>query len=94
VRVVGKQKPTRIYELLADAADGLPAEREKALACYAAGLAAYRAQQWKDALQLFGECETHWPEDRVARTMWSRCEDFVAEPPPEDWDGVYEATKK
>jgi adenylate cyclase len=94
VRVMGKQKPTRIYELLADAAQGLPVEGEKALDCYAAGLATYRAQQWEEAIRLFGECQAHWPEDRVARTMQGRCQDYVAEPPPEDWDGVYEATKK
>jgi adenylate cyclase len=94
VRVVGKQKPTRIYELLADAAHGLPVEGEKALDCYAAGLEAYRAQRWEEAIRRFGECQAHWPEDRVVRTMQGRCQDYVAEPPPEDWDGVYEATKK
>ncbi|MBW2496406.1 MAG: adenylate/guanylate cyclase domain-containing protein [Deltaproteobacteria bacterium] len=94
VRVVGKQKPTRIYELLGEAAEGLAAEHEKAIRAYRDGLQAYRAQHWQEALALFGECEAHWPEDRVARTMMGRCQEYAAEPPREDWDGVYEATKK
>jgi adenylate cyclase len=94
VRVVGKQKPTRIYELLAESADGVPSEREKALVCYATALEAYRAQQWQEAVRLFHECETLWPDDRVARTMQNRCREFAAESRPGDWDGVYEATKK
>jgi adenylate cyclase len=94
VRVLGKKIPTRIYELLGDASDGLPAEREKAIRAYAAGLEAYRAQRWDEAIALFGECLAHWPEDRVARTMVERCIGYAAAPPAADWDGVFEATTK
>jgi adenylate cyclase len=94
VRVVGKNEPTRIYELLADRGTGLPAERDKAVRAYQAGLEAYRAQRWTDAMGCFGECSAHWPEDRVAPTMRERCRDYAASPPGEGWDGVYEATKK
>jgi adenylate cyclase len=94
VRVVGKKKPTRIYELLGASGKSLPGKKQKALGTYAAGLEAYRQQCWDEALALFKESLALWPGDGPSQTMAERCQIHRESPPPEDWDGVYEATKK
>jgi len=94
VRVVGKQKPTRIYELLALADTSLPEEQEAAFRDYAAALAAYREQRWQDALGLLDQALRRWPSDGPSRVLLERCGMFAESPPPPEWDGVFEATKK
>lgn len=94
VRVKGKKQAVRIYDLLARSASELPAEHQKALSLYAAGLEAYRQQSWNDALGLLGEALTLWPGDGPSRTMVERCRTFQQTPPPEGWDGVYDQLVK
>jgi adenylate cyclase len=94
VRVVGKKLPTRIFELLGEASDGLDSSGEKVLRTYTAALEAYRARRWSEALDLFNACRTHWPEDGPSIVMAVRCIEYADNPPDEDWDGVYEATRK
>ncbi len=94
VQVVGRKQPVRIYELLARSGTPLPSEQEKAFSSYAAGLEAYRQQRWNEALGLFKESLTLWPKDGPSRIMVERCQIYQQMPPPEEWDGVFEATQK
>lgn len=94
VRVVGKKKPTRIYELLGHSGDALPDAQEAALARYAAGLQAYREQNLGDAEASLHACLALWPGDGPTRTLLERCALHRASPPPPDWDGVFDATSK
>ena len=94
VRVVGREQPVGIYELLAKGGTVLPSAQAKALSAYAAGLEAYRQQRWDEALGLFAESLTLWPGDGPSRTLAERCQLFHKMPPPEEWDGVFEAMYK
>jgi adenylate cyclase len=94
VRVKGRKQAVRVYELLARVGTVLPPEQEKALAAYAAGIAAYRRQSWDEALDHFGQARRLWPEDGPSRTMAERSRMFRASPPPEGWDGVFEQLEK
>jgi adenylate cyclase len=94
VQVVGKEQAVRVYAPLARAGTSLPAEQEQAFNCYAAGLEAYRGRRWDEALQLFKKSLTLWPGDGPSRTMADRCQIYQKMPPPEEWDGVFEATHK
>jgi adenylate cyclase len=94
VRVLGREQPVRIYELLAQAGTSLPSAQEKAFSSYAAGLEAYRQQRWDEALGLFEESLALWPGDTASRTLAERCQLFHKMPPPEEWDGVFEAIYK
>jgi adenylate cyclase len=94
VRVVGKKKPTRIYELLALAGTSLPEEQEAAFRDYAAALAAYRERRWHDAVGLLQQVLRRAPNDGPSRVLLERCGEFAESPPPPEWDGVFEATKK
>jgi adenylate cyclase len=94
VRVVGREQPVRIYELLAKSGTSLPNAQEKAFSAYAAGLEAYRQQCWDEALGLFEEALTLWPGDGPSQTLVERCQLFHKTPPPEEWDAVFEAMYK
>ncbi len=94
VKVVGKEKPTRVFELIARAGEDLSPEHSKLIQSYAAGLEAFRGQHWDEAEACFKECLDLVPSDGPARTLLERCAVYRREPPPPDWDGVFEATKK
>ena len=94
VRVVGREQAVRIYEPLARAGTSLPPEQEQAFSFYAAGLEAYRKRRWDEALELFKESLVLWPGDGPSRAMADRCQIYQTVPPPEEWDGVFEATHK
>jgi len=60
-------------------------------------LAAYRKQQWDDALGLIERCRKAANGIDVSGLydMYvERIATYRAEPPPADWDGVYEAESK
>ncbi len=94
VQVIGRKQAVRIYELLARAGTLLPAEQEQAFSCYTAGLAAYRDRRWNEALELFQASLVLWPGDGPSQIMASRCQMYQKAPPPEEWDGIFEATHK
>jgi adenylate cyclase len=94
VRVVGREQPVRIYELLAHIGTPLPKEQEKAFSFYAAGFDAYRQQRWSAALGLFQEALALWRADGPSQTMAQRCQMYQKTPPPEGWEGVFEALYK
>jgi adenylate cyclase len=94
VRVVGREQPVRIYELLARAETPLPKQQEKAFHSYAAGLGAYRQQRWSEALGLFQESLALWQTDGPSQAMAQRCQIYQKTPPPEGWEGVFEALYK
>jgi len=94
VRVVGRKRPVRVYELVGKADDSLPKERVKSLKLFAEGLVAYRKQIWQEALALFNESLAIWPADAPSRVMAERCRIYREVSPPPDWDGVFEHTSK
>lgn len=98
VRVKGKAQPVNIYELLGRLpAPGAqpPAEMTKLIQVFEAGLKHYRAQQWDDAELAFKAClEIRKGGDPTSEIYLERVAHFRDEPPPPDWDGVYELKTK
>ncbi|HSC33817.1 MAG TPA: adenylate/guanylate cyclase domain-containing protein, partial [Thermodesulfobacteriota bacterium] len=94
VQVVGRVQPVRIYELLGAHGVSLPHEQEQAFSFYASGLEAYRKRSWNEALNFFIHGMSLWPCDGPSRTMAERCQIYQKTPPPEEWDGVFEAIHK
>ena len=87
IRVKGKTKPVKIYELLGPIEDG---ERVRPFVDrFHAALEAYRSRHWQTALGLFGELVRDFPEDRPAGLFVQRCRDLIEQPPEGEWDGVY-----
>jgi adenylate cyclase len=94
VRVKGKKKPVRIYELVDHAGRAPPGPEGDLLHHYAAGLEAYRQQHWQPALGHFSRCLEILPGDGPSQVMAERCRIYRETPPPEAWDGVFEHTHK
>lgn len=94
VRVKGRQESLRVHELLGAADAPLADEQLEMLQVYALALAAYRERRWDHALDLFRQCRVLWPEDGPSRTFERRCLAFRADPPPEDWGGMFEQLTK
>jgi adenylate cyclase len=92
IRVKGKKKPVRVYELLATSEHA--AEYAELLDSYNYGLESYRAQDWAAAAGHFGDIMRTRPLDGPTQVLLQRCFEFLEEPPPQDWDGVYVAKAK
>ena len=92
IRVQGKMKPVRIYELLA-----MENEREKfrdLVDRFEAGLEHYRGGQWDVATEIFDKLAQDYPGDKPSRVFLARCEHLMGQPPEGVWDGVYTMTHK
>ena len=93
INVVGKTEPVKIYELIGYPSD-VGKEMSQAVTYYSRGLSAYRDRQWDKAAALFKKVLTLYPEDGASRTMIQRCRQFMAAPPPENWNGAFTMTTK
>lgn len=93
VRVKGKQEPVRIYEPVAKVEDVSASEREE-LAAWVEALEAYRAQDWAQARATISRLVSEFEERLVYSTYLERISVFEANPPGQDWDGVFTHTSK
>jgi adenylate cyclase len=92
LRVKGKQQPMAVYELIAE---GAPDERARELiGRYERALCLYRKQRWDEAEAELRALRRAFPDDGPAAALAARIAKYRADPPPADWDGVYEAKEK
>jgi adenylate cyclase len=89
IRVKGKEKPVRIYELIGKKGEVDP-EKIKRLEVFQKGLAFYRSKNFMAAAEQFKSLVG----DPAAGMFAYRCEEFLKNPPPEGWDGVFTFTEK
>ena len=93
VKMIGKQQPIRVYELLGARGSDIPLERLKVLPHYKSGLRAYRARDWNRALEHF-RAATAITDDPPSQLFIARCEYLREHPPGDAWDGVWSMTQK
>ncbi|MEA5450459.1 GAF domain-containing protein [Leptolyngbya sp. CCNP1308] len=93
-QVKGKQRAVGIYELIDQRDTPLTADTEAFLDLYAQARSAYTAMQFQQALGLFEQAQQMRPEDKAVTVHLSRARQYLVQPPPEDWDGVYIMTTK
>jgi adenylate cyclase len=93
VSVKGRAQAVQVFELLGLAGEVDAATVELA-ACHGEALAAYRARRWDEAIRGFQAVLASRPGDGPAALMIRRATAFRAEPPPDDWDGVYRLDSK
>ncbi|HTQ59786.1 MAG TPA: adenylate/guanylate cyclase domain-containing protein [Candidatus Solibacter sp.] len=98
MRVKGKLQPVTIYQLLgreADfAANGLAETVRLQMAMFARALELYRNRRWEAAQRACQDLLDKWPNDGPSRVYWKRCQDYLFEEPPANWDGVFVMTHK
>ena len=61
---------------------------------YNKGLELYKQKQFKEAIDTFKKALEIKPDDGPSQVYIERCEEFIKNPPAEDWDGVYTFTTK
>lgn len=93
IQVVGKQEPVQVYELLGPVAQ-VPNTALTARDQFESALMAYRQRQWDEAQQGFEAVLVQHPNDRPAQLYLERLAHFRNEPPPEDWQGVWQLDQK
>jgi adenylate cyclase len=88
IRVVGKQEPIEIYEVL-----GRKGEMDDVMRLilphFKEGLNHYKNWQWKEAANSFKRALNLYEDDGPSLTYFDRCITFQNHPPPSDWDGVF-----
>ncbi|HTH46573.1 MAG TPA: adenylate/guanylate cyclase domain-containing protein, partial [Candidatus Limnocylindria bacterium] len=91
--VKGKAEPTRVFELLG--LTGATSEIVlKLCAAFEPALAAYRAREWDRAEAGFRECLALVPADGPSKLFLERVLRLRENPPPADWNGVWQMESK
>jgi adenylate cyclase len=97
IQVKGKKQPEAVFTVLGRAELEQDPHCRELRELNAQMLAAYRKQQWDDALELIERCRkaANGIEVSGLYDMYvERIATYRADPPPPDWDGVYEAETK
>ncbi|MCB9026805.1 MAG: adenylate/guanylate cyclase domain-containing protein [Bdellovibrionaceae bacterium] len=92
VRVKGKILPVHIYELVSEG----PASTQimTKLGFFNKGYQLYHQKEFSAAMEQFNQALNVQPEDYCSKLYIDRCQNYIAEPPPQDWDGVFIMTTK
>lgn len=69
-------------------------EMLKLLVLYKKGLESYKNRDFQKAFQYFSECLKINPNDGPSTVYVERCKEYIQNPPPHDWDGVFEMKTK
>lgn len=94
IQVKGKEIPVKIYELIA-AKGGTSIEQIELIGAYNKALSLYFQRDFAGALrELRDFVLTRWPDDYLAKIYADRCEEFIKNPPPADWNFVQKMESK
>ncbi len=69
-------------------------EKIKAVEFFAEGRKFYKLMQFTEAKSCFQKALDVCSDDGPSQVYLDRCEHYINNPPPEDWDGVYVMTTK
>lgn len=98
IRVKGKSQPVTIYELHGHLLDlrqeGVLTEAQARFDQFEAARQLYRQRRWSEALHTFQAILDQWPNDGPSIVYLKRCQEYLAEEPMANWDGVFTMTHK
>jgi len=95
--VKGKKQPETVFTVLGRAEVAEDPRCGELVDLNAQLLAIYRKQQWDEAKTLIARCRklaNGFGVDGLYEMYLDRIEVYQADPPPADWNGVYEAESK
>jgi len=93
IRVKGKLEPVKIYELVGELP--LPEPTQAFVDAFHGALARYYGRDFEGALREFERANALRPNgDKSAKEYAEECREYLAAPPPPEWDGVRVATSK
>jgi adenylate cyclase len=93
IRVVGKNKPIKVYEILSHKGE-LPADAMSLLQSYNEGITLYHSRKYAEGLEKFKQILQKFPADGPSKMYVQRCEVLRDFPRPADWDEVFEMGSK
>ncbi|MFO7849641.1 MAG: tetratricopeptide repeat protein [Spirochaetia bacterium] len=64
-------------------------EKRSVLNLFNEGRKQYKLMNFEEAKKLFAQALELDPEDGPSKVYYARCEHYIENPPPEDWDGVF-----
>jgi CheY-like chemotaxis protein/class 3 adenylate cyclase len=94
LRVKGKQKPVRVYEVIGRRNQSYSEQTFNMLNLYHQGLAAYQEQNWKEGIRCFAAAIAINYEDNPSITYLERCRFLRDNPPGKNWDKVFTSLTK
>jgi adenylate cyclase len=97
IQLKGKKQPEAVFAVLGRAATDQDPRSKELRTLNAQMLTSFRKQQWDDALGLIERCRAAgngYDLDGLYDMYAERIATYRADPPPPDWDGVYEAETK
>jgi adenylate cyclase len=98
IRVKGKLQPVTICELIGRKDErsvyGEAEEVRARVEQFQRARELYRTRQWQAAQDGFQMVLDKWPDDGPSRAYRERCQEYLNEEPPANWDGVYTMTHK
>jgi len=89
IRVVGKRRPAKVYEVLAEK-DKADKNQIELVSDFQKALEVYKKREWNKAKVLFQKIN----QDNLSGLYVERCVEFGKNPPPLDWDGVFDMKNK
>jgi adenylate cyclase len=92
VQVKGRQALVRIFELIGMAPD--QTQGVAFISQFERGLHRYRCREFEAAIRLFQQTLQLRPKDKPSHLFIQRCQQLMAEPPDDNWDGTWTFTTK
>ena len=93
IRVVGKDEPVRVYEVLGKKGE-VNQDKLDVVDAYLSGFTAYSERKWDEAIAHFSAGLKIDPEDGPCQIFVDRCNGFKAAPPDDVWGAVHNLDSK
>ncbi len=93
VVTLGQTQPQAVFEIMGRKGE-LTGTQLELRAHFSEGLAAYRAQRWREARHAFETALLVMPDDGPSMTFIKRIDRLIAAPPSEGWDGSWHLERK
>jgi two-component system, sensor histidine kinase ChiS len=94
VRVKGKQEPVKIFEILDPEPDEVREKKIILQPTFNQAIEAYYQKQFQHAYQLFEHILQQLPTDKAASYYLERCEYYIKQGTPPDWEGIEALAQK
>ena len=93
IKVKGKTEPTKVYELISFIGDKKAEDAIEKMDLYFQGIELYRLKSFDSAHDYFKRSFEKLG-DYPSKVYMQRCEFYLQNPPPQDWNGVFEFKTK
>jgi class 3 adenylate cyclase len=93
IRVVGKDEPVRVFEVLGRKGE-VDKDKLNVVEIYQQGYQMYAERKWDEAIAHFESGLEIDPGDGPCNVFIERCRDLKLAPPAEDWDAVHNLDSK